>query len=121
RLMVPARTCLPLAGPDAPFSHCPAGRFDAHERIVEPSTGDRVEPPLPPHPGIRMTHRLLLTLLLAGASLTACAQSTLPPGSQAQSGKPATEQARVNAPGAPELKIAAGTPAARALEALKRV
>jgi thiol:disulfide interchange protein DsbC len=68
-----------------------------------------------------MTHRLLLSLLLAGASLSACAQSTLPPGSQAQSGKTATDQARVNAPAASQLKIAAGTPAARALQALKRV
>src|SRR5688500_1739236 len=96
-----------------------AGDDNAHARIVEPSTGDRVEPPLPPSHGIRMTHRLLLSLLLAGASLSACAQSTLPPGSQAQSGKTATDQPRVDAAAAPALTIAAGTPAARALQARK--
>jgi hypothetical protein len=43
--MILARTCVPLAGLDAPFGHCLAVRFDARARIPEPSTGDRVEPP----------------------------------------------------------------------------
>lgn len=68
-----------------------------------------------------MTSRLLTTLLLAGASLSACAQSTLPAGNQAQAGKAADGQPKVTAAATPQVKVAPGSAADRALQALKRV
>lgn len=63
-----------------------------------------------------MTLRVLCTLVLASASLTACAQSTDPAAGQASGKKPV-----VTAPAVPAPKVAPGTPAARALAALKQL
>ena len=66
-----------------------------------------------------MTLRALCTLLLASASLSACAQST-PPGG-AQDGAAGKSGAKVAGPSVPDPKVAPGTPAARALAALKQI
>ena len=62
-----------------------------------------------------MKLRLLATLLLTGTSLGACAQSTLPAEGQAASGR--TQTAASAKPAAPK----AGTPAATAAAALKKI
>jgi len=63
-----------------------------------------------------MSLRLFATLLLASTSLGACAQSTRPAGGQAQQAAQPSQAAKPAEP-----KVAAGTPAARALDALKSI
>src|SRR5690606_14107183 len=65
--------------------------------------------------GTRMTRKLLSSLLLACASLSACAQTTQPPAGDA--GKDAGPATAAAAPRAAQ--PAPGAPAARALEALR--
>jgi thiol:disulfide interchange protein DsbC len=65
-----------------------------------------------------MTLRFVLSLALAGASLSACAQSTLPAAGQDAKAADTGPQAAASAA---DPKVAPGTAAARALAALKKV